>query len=35
MYQHQSTLRTILQVLGVTDYPGAAGAAPAMTEFIQ
>lgn len=34
-YQHQSTLRTILQVLGVTDYPGAAGAAPAMDEFFQ
>ena len=35
MYQHQSTLRTVLQVLGITDYPGAASAAPAMSEFFQ
>ena len=35
MYQHQSTLRTVLQVLGVTDYPGASGVAPAMNEFFQ
>ncbi len=35
LYQHQSTLRTVLQVLGVSNYPGLAGAAPAMTEFFQ
>jgi acid phosphatase len=35
MYQHQSTLRTILQALGISKYPGAAATAPAMTEFLQ
>jgi acid phosphatase len=35
MYQHQSTLRTILQALGVTDFPGASSVAPAMNEFFQ
>jgi acid phosphatase len=35
VYQHQSTLRTVLQVLGASKYPGASGTAPAMTEFFQ
>jgi acid phosphatase len=33
MYQHQSTLKLTLQLLGVTDYPGAAATAPDMSEF--
>ena len=33
LYQHQSTLRLILEGLGVTTYPGAASAAPDMGEF--
>jgi phosphatidylinositol-3-phosphatase len=32
-YQHQSTLRLILQRLGVSTYPGAAAQAPDMGEF--
>lgn len=32
-YQHESTLRTILQALGVNVFPGNAATAPAMTEF--
>ncbi|MGI9103614.1 MAG: alkaline phosphatase family protein [Terriglobales bacterium] len=32
-YQHQSTLRLMLEVLGVTSYPGAAASAPEMREF--
>jgi phosphatidylinositol-3-phosphatase len=32
-YQHQSTLRLILQGLGVSTYPAAAAQAPEMTEF--
>jgi acid phosphatase len=32
-YQHQSTLRLTMQLLGVTDYPGAAATAPDMAEF--
>jgi phosphatidylinositol-3-phosphatase len=32
-YQHQSTLRLILQALGVTAFPGAAANAPDMGEF--
>lgn len=35
MYQHQSTLRTVLQALGATDYPGASSVAPPMDEFFQ
>ena len=35
VYQHQSTLRTVLQMLGVSRYPGASGTAPVMTEFFQ
>ena len=33
LYQHQSTLRLILQGLGVSSYPGGASSAPEMTEF--
>jgi hypothetical protein len=34
LYQHPSTLRLILEALGVTQFPGAAATAPAMTEFL-
>jgi len=34
-YQHQSMLRSILQLLGASDYPGDAAGAPAMTEIFQ
>ena len=33
MYQHQSTLKLTMQLLGLTDFPGAAATAPDMTEF--
>jgi phosphatidylinositol-3-phosphatase len=33
LYQHESTLRLMMEGLGVTDLPGAAAAAPDMTEF--
>jgi phosphatidylinositol-3-phosphatase len=33
LYQHQSTLRLILQGLGVANLPGASSAAPEMGEF--
>jgi phosphatidylinositol-3-phosphatase len=33
LYQHQSTLRLVLQGLGVSSYPGAANGAPEMGEF--
>ena len=33
MYQHQSTLKLTLQLLGISDFPGAAATAPDMTEF--
>jgi len=33
MYQHQSTLKLTMQLLGITDDPGAAAAAPDMGEF--
>ena len=33
LYQHQSTLRLILASAGVASFPGAAAAAPDMTEF--
>jgi acid phosphatase len=33
LYQHQSTLRLILQGLGATTYPAAASTAPQMAEF--
>ena len=32
-YQHQSALKLTMQLLGVTDFPGAAATAPDMTEF--
>ncbi len=32
-YQHPSTLKLILQALGVGNYPGASGGAPSMGEF--
>ena len=34
LYQHPSTLRFMMQLLGLTSYPGAAATAPDMTEFI-
>ena len=34
LYQHPSTLRFMMQLLGLTQYPGAAATAPDMTEFI-
>ena len=34
-YQHQSTLRLILDLLQVGDHPGASATAPAMQEFFQ
>jgi acid phosphatase len=33
LYQHQSTLRLMLEGLGITSFPGAAAGAPDMTEF--
>ena len=33
LYQHQSTLRLAMELLGVTDLPGAAASAPDMGEF--
>ena len=33
LYQHKSTLRLILEALGVTQFPGAAATAPTMAEF--
>jgi hypothetical protein len=35
LYQHESTLRLMLEGLGVTDLPGAAGAAAGMNEFFK
>ena len=35
VYQHQSTLRLILDLLGVSDRPGSAADAPSMSEFFQ
>ncbi|HVP65104.1 MAG TPA: alkaline phosphatase family protein [candidate division Zixibacteria bacterium] len=34
-YQHQSMLRTVLQLLGANSFPGDAANAPAMTEIFQ
>jgi acid phosphatase len=34
VYQHQSTLRFTIAALGLTSFPGAAGSAPDMTEFL-
>lgn len=33
LYQHESTLRLMMEALGVMDFPGAAANAPDMTEF--
>jgi phospholipase C len=33
VYQHQSTLKLTMQLLGVSDYPGMAASAPNMAEF--
>jgi len=33
LFQHESTLRLTLEALGITQFPGAAAAAPAMAEF--
>ena len=33
LYQHQSTLRLVLQGLGIQTYPAAAGTAREMGEF--
>jgi len=33
MYQHQSTLKLTMQLLAISDFPGAAASAPDMTEF--
>ena len=33
LYQHQSTLRTMAEGLGLTSFPGAAATAPNMSEF--
>lgn len=35
LYKHESALRTILDALGVTVYPGASAAAPDMSDFFQ
>ena len=35
MYQHQSLLHTMLQLLSVNDMPGASAVAPSMGEFFQ
>ena len=35
LYQHEGTLRLVMEGLGLTDLPGAAATAPDMTEFFQ
>ncbi|MGC2745665.1 MAG: alkaline phosphatase family protein [Candidatus Angelobacter sp.] len=35
LYQHQSTLRLIMDLLGVADHPGNSATAPTMQEFFQ
>jgi len=35
LYQHQSTLRTVMDELGLPNPPGAAASAPSMSEFLQ
>ncbi len=35
LYQHESTLRLMMEGLGVTDLPGASATAPEMTEFFK
>jgi phosphatidylinositol-3-phosphatase len=34
LYQHQSALRTVMEILGLPNPPGAAAGAPAMSEFL-
>ena len=34
LYQHPSTLRFMMQLLGLSSFPGAAATAPDMTEFL-
>lgn len=34
-YQHQSTLRLVMDLLGVSDHPGNSATAPTMQEFFQ
>jgi hypothetical protein len=34
-YQHQSTLRLVMDLLGVTDRPGNSATAATMQEFFQ
>lgn len=34
LYQHQSMLRTIMEILGLKNPPGAAATAPSMSEFL-
>lgn len=33
LYQHQNTLRTVAEALGLSSYPGAAATSPGMAEF--
>ena len=33
MYQHQSALKLTMQLLGISDFPGAAASAPDMSDF--
>lgn len=33
VYQHESMLRTVMEVLGLSNFPGAAATAPDMSEF--
>lgn len=35
LYQHQSMLRTVMEMLGLPNPPGAAATAPSMSEFLQ
>lgn len=35
VYQHQSALKTVMQILGLPSPPGAAAYAPSMTEFFK
>jgi len=35
LYQHQSTLRLVMDLLRVTDHPGNSATAPTMGEFFQ
>jgi len=34
LYQHQSTLRLVLQCLGISQLPGSSSTAPDMGEFL-